>query len=70
MQPTYEYGFHIAWDRVLHETRKAYANMRTDIVDALAGLPVNTRKRVLDSLRRSVRFDASRMFSRTLAASP
>jgi hypothetical protein len=50
VQPTYEYGFHIAWDTVLHETRKGYANMRTDIVDALSGVPVNTRKHVLDAL--------------------
>jgi hypothetical protein len=42
MEPTYEYGFRIAWEAALHDTRKAYSKMRTDIVDALSGLPVNT----------------------------
>jgi hypothetical protein len=50
MESTYEYGFRIAWEAALHDTRKAYSKMRTDIVDALSGLPVNTRKHVLDAL--------------------
>jgi hypothetical protein len=52
MKSLYEYGFDLAWEAVLHDTRKAYSTMRTDIVDALSGLPVNTRKRVLEALNR------------------
>jgi hypothetical protein len=43
MQKTYEYGFHLAWEYALHDTRKAFAKMRTDIVDAISGDQVNTR---------------------------
>jgi hypothetical protein len=50
MQPSYEHGFHIAWEAALHDTRKAFAKMRIDVVDALSGVPVNTRKRVLEAL--------------------
>jgi len=49
---TYEHGFYIGWEGALDETRRHFAKMRTDIVDALSGVPVNTRKRVLEALNR------------------
>jgi hypothetical protein len=50
-EKSYQYGFQLGWQSCLSDTRRAYANMRTAIVDAFpSDVKAKTRRKILEAL--------------------